>query len=299
MNIIKILIIYASVSNLLEQDRQFIKYSLNKQFLFNNKLNCIQCVSQFQLAIRKYHIILSMLHNHYENGHEKYEQSMRNKTNHSKYGNRMKEKPKTNYKLMNLNKGHSDFPTHRNKIQHLLHDEKVDILVLTEANIKLNAPEQLSPYSNLYNIEFQCMTGVDKGRVVILICKGIKYERRIDLEAPNVSLCTVFIKTGRRTGFAVIGIYREWQQPQGVTGLTTRSTFDQCEHLKIIMEKVDEISTKSNEVIQMGDINIDLYEPNDPMSHFENAALNCIYQEHNDCNYLHQMNFEPTHHWPG
>ena len=95
---------------------------------------------------------------------------------------------------MMLNKGSSNFSTHEEKINHLIVQEKVDILTITESNLKDNDHEATKKYDDRYNFENQVMTGNEESRVTIMIRKGIKYERMRRYELDDVSMCWVKIK---------------------------------------------------------------------------------------------------------
>ena len=243
-------------------------------------------------------IIMKMILQDKENCWKKFLQKSKNKRNHSKYGNRNQTKQPNHYKMMTLNKGSSNISTHKNKIKHMIVQEKTDILVLTESNMKDNDLDTIEDYKN-FNIENQVMPGNEASRVLIMIRKGIKYERLNEYESPDVSMAWIKIKTVRRKGFAVGGIYLEWKQNPNIPGPNTRELSDQKERLSKIMEKVVEVSRKFDDTIIMGDINIDLYEPNDPMKDYTNKKLNEIYEDKLTQAGMHQLNFEPTHHWAG
>ena len=136
-------------------------------------------------------------------------------------------------------------------------------------------------------------------RVTCLIRKGIKYERLKNYELANSSMIFVKIKCSRRRSFTVVSYYREWQQKETVPGNNTRSLDDQLQRLEESLKKVAEASRTENELVLSGDINIDIFEDNDPLANYENRKLFEIYERYIQEAVLHQCNFEPTHHWPG
>ena len=84
-----------------------------------------------------------------------------NKMMHMKNGNREKEKKYTHYKLLNINKGNSDFKTYQDELKKVINDKKVDIVTITKSNLSKNDEEALKPYKDKYNIENKIMTGAE------------------------------------------------------------------------------------------------------------------------------------------
>ena len=63
---------------------------------------------------------------------ERNKRKRNNKTMHTKNGTRMKNKEKSSYRIMTMNKGNSHFLTKKDTINHFLEQEKPDILTITE-----------------------------------------------------------------------------------------------------------------------------------------------------------------------
>ena len=199
-------------------------------------------------------IKMSMMIKEIERSANYIKKKMRNKMMHMKNGNREKEKKYTHYKLLNINKGNSDFKTYQDELKKVINDKKADIVTITESNLGKNDEEALKPYKDKYNIENKIMTGAEKGRVTCLIRKGINYKRLENHELPTSSLIFIKIKCSQRKSFIVGAYYREWQQPSGVPGPNTRELEDQLERLKHAMEKVVEVSKVEDEIILNGDM---------------------------------------------
>ena len=56
------------------------------------------------------------------------------------------------------------------------------------------------------------------------------------------------------------------------------------ERLRKIMQSIDNVRDKFDEIIYMGDINIDVNTENDPLSDHENRKLYKIQEEHDMAN---------------
>ena len=65
------------------------------------------------------------------------------------------------------------------------------------------------------------------------------------------------------------------------------------------MSQVDKVCDLGHTFMVAGDVNIDLFPENYPLSRRNVPLLTEIYNDHINRNNLSQLNFEPTRHWPG
>ena len=198
----------------------------NEKSIFKIKQN------KFYITNMENIIKMSMILKSIENSSEKVKQKMVNKIMHSTYGNREKEKKYNHYKLMNINKGSSDFKTYQNELKAAIEEKKSDIITITESNLADTDKDATKPYADNFNVENKVMDGMEKSRVTCLIRKGIKYERLKNYELTNSSMIFVKIKCSRRRSFTVVSYYREWQQKETVPGHNTRSLDEQLHRLE-------------------------------------------------------------------
>ena len=94
-----------------------------------------------------------------------------NKSQHTRNGNRNKNKNIKKYKkILQINKGSSNFPTHRELLKLVINDEKPDIRIIGEANIKRDADTLATDYPN-YVFQSKFMRGQDNARLATMIKK--------------------------------------------------------------------------------------------------------------------------------
>ena len=198
-----------------------------------------------------------------------------------------------------LNKGHSNFSTSETQVSNIVKSHKLDLCTISEANLKQNDLTTHNTFEG-YNIESQFMKGATESRLVVVIKKGIHYERLYHLERDYISMMWFKVRITRSTYLIIIGcVYRQWQLPQEVDPLRGGSTKEQCDRFQIIMNMMDIACQYGHNTVFCGDVNIDIHPPNDPLSRYELRMLTETYESHLRKNHMSQINFEPTRHWPG
>ena len=84
------------------------------------------------------------------------------------------------YKILQLNKGNSDFDSKQDQINFIIKEEKADIVFISEANNKHTDPSKMysmkKTFKN-YKIEESQQKDNDKSRCIMLINKKLYYER--------------------------------------------------------------------------------------------------------------------------
>ena len=113
-------------------------------------------------------------------------------------------------KLLQWNKGNSHFETKISDIQNVITNHKPDILALSEANVKSNYKIYNNQFPE-YIFETNLMFNIAKiSRNVLLIKKGLWYNRRHDLE--QIETCTIWIevKFSAKKSVLIMGGYRQW-----------------------------------------------------------------------------------------
>ena len=294
MKVIKVIILLISVINTTTNYNAENKVNNNDDNILKEMWNKRNVNENINLK----EIICAMISNQNEETTQRNKRKKNNKTIHAKNGNRTKTKEKSNYKLMTLNKGNSYFLTKKETLNHFIEKEKPDILAIMESNLVSDDTDAKKAFED-YHIENQIMDHASMSRVCLMIKKGIKYQRMKELENPMVSMCWIKVKTSKNKGFLLAGVYREWKSPNDQILNTTRSIDDQMARLKRIMESIDTARTKYDEIVYMGDINIDVNADNDPLADPDNRRLYEIQEEHDMANDMVRVNNLPTHHFPG
>merc|ERR1712127_579034 len=107
---------------------------------------------------------------------------------HSLTGN----KQYNSVKILQINKGSSNFSTKKNDIDILLSDHSPDFLAISEANI-LKSDKNLHKHYPDYDILLNKTSEThDLSRNVVLIKSNIPYKRRLDLE--DDITCTIWVE---------------------------------------------------------------------------------------------------------
>ena len=152
-----------------------------------------------------------------EYSYSKVKQRKNNKLSHSKYGNKvnLEVKNRSHLKLGQLNKGHSNFSTSETQVSNIVKSQKLDLCTISEANLKQNDLTTHNTFEG-YNIESQFMKGATESRLVVVIKKGIHYERLYHLERDYISMMWFKVRITRRTYLIIGCVYRQWQLPQNV-----------------------------------------------------------------------------------
>ena len=127
-------------------------------------------------------------------------QLSRNKRMHAMYGNRKVTKIKSHQKMGQINKGHSNFSTHKELIIDLVNKNDFDILIVGKANFSEIEKDLHIDYPE-YLFEAKFMKGYELARLVVLVKKGILFERINKYDKPNSSKLVLKIKIGNKKIF--------------------------------------------------------------------------------------------------
>ena len=111
-----------------------------------------------------------------ENSIEKTKQKFKNKIMHMISGNRKNnnKKQKKCIKIMQLNTGNGKFETTRDQVLKTIKDNKSDISVISESNMKYNEPDLQTDFKD-FNFENKFMGTLETSRISLIINKEIPY----------------------------------------------------------------------------------------------------------------------------
>ena len=182
-------------------------------------------------------------------------------------------------KIMQCNKGNSNFETNIHNIQSLIQKHCPDILCISEANIKTNFTFNLNHfpgYKLILNLQYY---KIGISRNCILINDRIDFLRRNDLE--NEVNCDIWlqIKMGGKH-ILVCGSYRQWSLLKAMSIKNSNSTKLQEERYAITLDGWQRALDEKRDTIFITDDNID---SND------NSDLNKNFKLHNIHNLLHDF----------
>ena len=228
-----------------------------------------------------------------ENDFSKKMQRYRNKLMHYKNGNRdNKIKNKTHLKLLIVNKGNSNYSTNKNIMINLVETEQPDIMVVSEANLERNNKNLDIDFKN-YDVESKFLGGNDLARIMVVVKKGITYERITKYENQENAKIILKVKTASKKYVFLVCVYRQWRLINE-TNYNSNHIFKQVERLNNIMGVISSLRQSNNEVICMGDLNIDLWPPNDPSQRPDLKKLSAEYLSVMNQEGMCQVNFKPT-----
>ena len=227
-----------------------------------------------------------------EHCHKRIAQLNSNKIAHAKNGNRVVMKSKSHLKYMAINKGNSNFKTNKNLMINLVNTRSPDILVISEANLEVDNNTLDIDFKG-YKVESKFLGEEKLARIMVLIKSDITYERLKRYETDDNAMIVLKIKVAARRYMKAICLYRQWQilhKDEPNSGLPIK----QLERLNPVMDLLRQFSSNNDELLLIGDINIDLWPPNDPSNRKD---IKQIYNEYRSVmNELGicQLNFKPT-----
>ena len=111
-----------------------------------------------------------------------------------------------------MNKGNSNFHTYGSIMRHNVIDNLADVAIIGEANLTKGDDKIITDYPE-YNVEAKFMDGFDEARIVVLIKKGIRYQRITRLEHEDMSCIWLKVNISRGKNLNIVCIYRQWKLP--------------------------------------------------------------------------------------
>ena len=114
-------------------------------------------------------------------------------------------------KLIQINKGQSDFYSKIPHIQTIIEIYKPDIMIINEANLNINDTISQHKFPGFILEKDQLQKTSKRLRTVILIRDNINYKRCKTLESSDNSIVWLKVKPKNSTNFYLQGTYRQWQ----------------------------------------------------------------------------------------
>ena len=219
---------------------------------------------------------------------------MRNRMMHYLNGNKKIQKPKKHLKIFQLNKGSSFIDTNKTIVRDNIVKSMADIAVLGEAQVGRESNTLTTDYPD-YNLELKFMDGAVKSRIAVLVKKGITYERLSGSEFNDVSMVVLKVKMSRGKSLIVVSVYRQWQLPPEMrTDPSKCGPAAQLDRWSRIMNSINNLNHKNDPMVVIGDLNIDQWATNDPLSRPDLKQLNDMLESTKLACNLEQMNHKPT-----
>ena len=136
-------------------------------------------------------------------------------------------------------------------------------------------------------------------RLVVLVRKTLTYERLTWYETDVNSMIVLKVKISKNQYVYIVCSYRQWNLLDNLKTDTSHTLPEQLIRLENIMKPIKDIRKTDHQLILMGDINIDLFESNDPMKRYDIRKLTELYKSVIDETGLSQLNFNATRYRAG
>ena len=222
------------------------------------------------------------------------------KPNVKKPDNSANKKSKTNkkYKIMQINKGTADFESKQELIKSNVIDHDADFILITEANHKHADVEKLSSLKKTFK-GFKCEMSIqpnnDNCRCLLLIRNGINYERIVVNDKTN-PIVAVRFKSKKHETTILLGHYRQWRMPGEGPANDSKGIKIQKERFEEFAKTVENVKEMADNLMIVGDINVDQNLDNEPWLRPEVRALQPTLDKIMTSNGLKRLNSEPTRH---
>ena len=131
-------------------------------------------------------------------------------------------------------------------VQNILHDYKIDILFIQEAEIKTSTPIQFLQIQD-YNLETSPTYGQKNSRTCCYIRSKLKYDRVLDKENKNVEAMLIKV-----FDYTICGLYRPFLLPNH------QNDISYLDDIKTMIENI-----QSKNIILIGDFNMDYKKVSD------------------------------------
>ena len=237
--------------------------------------------------------IVAISANSVENQYSSVLQRIKNKQMHTMNGNRHKNpNVKSHLKIAQINKGNSNFTTKLTNILSLIDKEKPDILMVSEANMEEDHP-CVRNHLKGYNVEIKLLGEMKVARMIVLIKADITYERIREYENNTNAMITLKIKNSARNSIFLVCVYRQWKLLHTKDDLSNLP-INQLKRFELILGVISQLVNEGREILLIGDINIDLWPPNNPGHRKDIKALHELYTSVINQLGLCQQNFKPT-----
>ena len=163
-----------------------------------------------------------------------------------------------------MEQGNSLFNDNLDDIRYVLDKYKPHIMSISEANYDNNDRIQIPDY----NIETNDLgVGHDISRQILLVHNTIEYTWTYDNIDRYLAIIVIKVKLANRQNVTVISHYRQWTLPMTPTDLQyNRQTY----RYDRTLQNFAQIIKDNNDIIIVGDDNIDTLKDNNKYNHYNN-----------------------------
>ena len=133
----------------------------------------------------------------------------------------------------------------------------------------------------------------------MLIRNKIPYERikrKSDTVNPTVAIT---VKTKKHEKIAIVGHYRQWKIPGENSPFTTEGIKRQVKRFEVFEDSLNQISSEAQQLMLIGDFNVDQYPANNPLYRPEVKALQPIIERISVNHGIKRLNHEPMRFFVG
>ena len=122
----------------------------------------------------------------------------------------------------------------------------------------------------------------------------IIFDRLSQLEEDDISIIWIKLKKGPWKNLIIGGYYRQWRLPHQSGVDNSGSTTSQLLRFKRFLNQVSNARKICNDVVILGDINIDIHDKNDTMAKYGMKELLEVYKSYMINNNFTVLNDEPA-----
>ena len=255
--------------------------------------------TQYPRIIVHYNLIINMYFNHESHITRKL-MKMKNgnhTNNNKKDGNKDDKNQKLYHKVIVWNKDSPTLAYDQAKfpiIQRAILKYEPNLIVLSEANISEENLNNVKGEFEGYDIHYKISPTTKFARIAVLVKKSTIHLTRIEeLEHPDLACMWFKLRLDDQT-IILSAWYRQWQLPIEIRNARTLGVDGQVERIKIFQKQVKEARKISQNVMILGDINIDMLEENDQEDKSHIARTMPIYREILEENGMSILNKKPT-----
>ena len=156
-------------------------------------------------------------------------------------------------KITCWNKTNAPLMTKINDIKEILKNDKPHVLIVNELNLNEDQHKGITNYQNYKFESDKLLHSIGKARTGMWIHKDIIYSRNFKLEDNVNSVVAVKIGFPHKKKINLIGYYRQFRYVG-----KSRNIKREIKDLDNVTKKIAELCDKKEEVLLMGDINVDM-----------------------------------------
>ena len=174
--------------------------------------------------------------------------------------------------VMHWNLGPSFWDQKREEVQLLADSHNPDYLFISEANLFADTPEDLTDIEGYELIMSKTMSKWKFSRIVLLVKEGMNFS--VEYQRMEEDFSSIWIKVGGRgrTSLLIGGVYRDHSFIRQETPNDSKDPAKQEQRWSKFIDQWVSASDSGNEVLVIGDTNVDTLKLNNPDPGMENMT---------------------------